>query len=97
MKFSGLDLNLQPAFCEPSGNPFAGGVDARGQTGVRADHWTSAADDVSPLRGPLRRGATRSKASPVSISMFAWRFAQLTYRESLRDIEACLRAQHSKL
>ncbi len=24
-------------------------------------------------------------------------FAQLTYRESLRDIEACLRAQHSKL
>ena len=24
-------------------------------------------------------------------------FAQLTYRESLRDIEACLRAQNSKL
>ena len=24
-------------------------------------------------------------------------FAQLTYRESLRDIEVCLRAQHSKL
>ena len=24
-------------------------------------------------------------------------FAQLTYRESLRDIEACLRAQESKL
>jgi len=24
-------------------------------------------------------------------------FAQLTYRESLRDIEACLRAQSSKL
>ena len=24
-------------------------------------------------------------------------FAQLTYRESLRDIEACLRAQHNKL
>ena len=24
-------------------------------------------------------------------------FAQLTYRESLRDIEACLRAQQSKL
>ncbi len=24
-------------------------------------------------------------------------FAQLTYRESLRDIEACLRAAHSKL
>jgi len=26
-----------------------------------------------------------------------WRFAQLTYRESLRDIEACLSAQVSKL
>ena len=24
-------------------------------------------------------------------------FAQLTYRESLRDIEVCLRAQHKKL
>jgi len=24
-------------------------------------------------------------------------FAQLTYRESLRDIEACLRAQRDKL
>ena len=24
-------------------------------------------------------------------------FAQLTYRESLRDIEVCLRAQHNKL
>ena len=28
---------------------------------------------------------------------FSMAFAQLTYRESLRDIEACLRAHHSKL
>lgn len=28
---------------------------------------------------------------------FCMAFAQLTYRESLRDIEACLRAQHNKL
>jgi hypothetical protein len=28
---------------------------------------------------------------------FCMSFAQLTYRESLRDIEACLRAQQSKL
>jgi hypothetical protein len=27
----------------------------------------------------------------------AMAFAQLTYRESLRDIEVCLAAQHSKL
>jgi hypothetical protein len=28
---------------------------------------------------------------------YSMAFAQITYRESLRDIEACLRAQHSKL
>jgi len=40
---------------------------------------------------------TRSKAFLVSISIFSKAFAQLTYRESLRDIKACLRAQASKL
>ena len=28
---------------------------------------------------------------------YSMAFAQITYRESLRDIEACLRAQHGKL
>ena len=40
---------------------------------------------------------TKSRVFHVWISSFAWLFAQLTYRESLRDIEACLRAAHSKL
>ena len=40
---------------------------------------------------------TRSRVSPVSEQFLCMAFAQLTYRESLRDIEACLRAQADKL
>ena len=32
----------------------------------------------------------------VSINSFPWGLAQLTFRESLRDIETCLRAHSSK-
>jgi hypothetical protein len=35
--------------------------------------------------------------SVVPANCAAWRFAQLTYRESLRDITTCLRAQSAKL
>jgi hypothetical protein len=35
--------------------------------------------------------------SLAGISIWRWPFAQLTYRESLRDIEACLRSLGSKL
>jgi hypothetical protein len=41
-------------------------------------------------------GSTSSSTSPASTSICAW-FAQLTYRESLRDIEACLHSQVAKL
>ena len=51
---SGLDLNLVADICHPARQPFAGGVDEFGKTGVRADYGASAADDVSPLCGALR-------------------------------------------
>ncbi len=37
------------------------------------------------------------KAFSCLDQFFCMAFAQLTFRESLRDIEACLRAQRSKL
>ena len=51
---SGLDLNFVADICHPARQPFAGGVDEFGKTGVRADHGASAADDVSPLCDALR-------------------------------------------
>lgn len=43
------------------------------------------------------RGDRYSKSFSCSDQFLCLAFAQLTYRESLRDIEACLRAQRSKL
>ena len=47
---------------------------------------------VKKYRGRIQR-AQLQLSGPVSVHGFA----QLTYRESLRDIQACLRAQSSKL
>ena len=50
---------------------------------------------------PLRRALSRRAQGQAVLSCLdqylCMAFAQLTYRESLRDIEACLRAQSSKL
>ena len=43
------------------------------------------------------RGAFKVKSFSCLDQFLCMAFAQLTYRESLRDIEACLRAQSSKL
>lgn len=43
------------------------------------------------------RGSYQIKSFSCWDQFLCMAFAQLTYRESLRDIEACLRAQHSKL
>ena len=57
MIFSGLDLNFKTAICDPARHSLAGDSDALGQIGVRANHAAFAADDVSSLRGTLRRRA----------------------------------------
>src|ERR671922_944051 len=43
------------------------------------------------------RGERKVKSFSCLDQYLCMAFAQLTYRESLRDIEACLRAQSSKL
>ena len=44
-----------------------------------------------------REAITECVASPVGISFCRWPFAQLTFRESLRDIETCLQSIQHKL
>src|ERR1017187_4495663 len=51
---------------------------------------------VSEMRGPLRRSSSAEEAF-LRDQYLAMAFAQLTYRESLRDIEACLRSVTGKL
>ena len=58
MVFPGLDLKHAAAsICNPARNSLAGDIDALGQAGVRANHATFSADDVSSLCGALWRGA----------------------------------------
>lgn len=54
---------------------------------------------LSTFRRCIARYAGEHKVKSFSCldQFLCMAFAQLTYRESLRDIEACLRAQHSKL
>ena len=51
---------------------------------------------VPPLRKPLRRGSQMAQLLRLG-SVPIDGFRQLTYRESLRDIEACLRSLSAKL
>ena len=43
------------------------------------------------------RGERKVKSFSCLDQFLSMAFAQLTFRESLRDIEACLRAHHSKV
>jgi Domain of unknown function (DUF4372) len=96
MMFLGLDLNCVTSICDPAKNSLIGGIDELGQTGARASHAAFAADHV---RRCVARygGAHKVKSFSCLDQYLSMAFAQLTYRESLRDIEACLRAQQSKL
>jgi hypothetical protein len=96
MFYSGLDLNCAADICHPARTSFAGGIDGHGQAGVRADHGASATDDVSSLRSAYG-GEHKVKTFSCLDQYLCMAFAQLTYRESLRDIEACLGAQAGKL
>src|SRR5688500_10948533 len=54
MFLPGLDLNFEPVICHPARNLFAGVIDAYGQAGFCTVDGTSAADNLSSLRGALR-------------------------------------------
>src|SRR5579864_4010632 len=54
--------------------------------------WTSFARNVARYGGDVRVGSLTCTEQYRAMA-----FAQLTYRESLRDIEACLNAQPNRL
>lgn len=92
---SGLDLNLVR---QTSGllRSRAEVRHAPRQARVFASHGASAAEHVPPMRG-RPSGRTQGQGLLVPDQFLAMAFAQLTYRESLRDIEVNLRAQAKRL
>ncbi len=96
MFMPGLDLNFAPLFCNPGMNIFPGVIDAYRQAGVCAVDGTSAADDFSSLCGALW-WTSQDQAVHLFGSIPVDGLCAMTFRESLRDIEACLRAQSAKL
>ena len=90
----GFDLNAKRDAGDVSGTPTPGGTDVYRQNAVRSDHGFSPLDHLSPYCRPLA-GITASGRSRATEQFRAMAFAQLTYRESLRDIETCLAAQAS--
>ena len=69
---------------------------ACGKAGVRATHGSFAAAYFPAMREQVSLALSDPHLfSSRSVPVMA--FAQLTYRESLRDIETCLRAHSAKL
>lgn len=66
------------------------------QTCFLSGDGASATSHLSSVCQPLRR-QSQDQGLYLSGQYLCMAFAQLTYRESLRDIEACLRAQKNKL
>jgi hypothetical protein len=94
----GLDDNLKGKISLLSGLISRFGPEIAMNTGdvVRPDYGLFALEDL--YRIVARHGGDKGVWSLTCAEQFrAMAFAQLTYRESLRDIEACLRAQAAKL
>src|ERR1039457_2233342 len=70
--------------------------DAFGEIDICAAHGTPSGEDLGAMRGALS-GQPQDPELHLSGSISVHAFAQLTFRESLRDIEACLRSQTEKL
>ena len=93
---SGLDLNWNYRFCHAPKTDFGEWHDEPRNVGFCTVDAASSVDNVSSLRGQIPwRTQGQDILVPRSVSLYGLR--QLTYRESLRDIEACLRAQRNKL
>ena len=91
-----LDLNFEPLIRHSAMNLFAGVIDAHGKAGVCAvmEHLP-----LTTFRHCVARygGDHKVKRFTCLDQYLSMAFAQLSFRESLRDIEACLGAQSSKL
>ena len=93
---SGLDFNFRQRGCDPAKAIFAGIAYACRQAGFCTVDRAFAADHISPVCGAFYAGEHTIKNFTCPEQFLRLAFAQLTYRESLRDIEACLRAQRDK-
>ena len=92
---SGLDLNVKSQtwrFCAE----FRKNLHAPRQARICATHAVSVAEHISPCVAD-HNGEHKVKDFSCLDQFFAMAFAQLTYRESLRDIEVNLRAQARRL
>jgi hypothetical protein len=96
MDFLGLDLNFGFWFCDPARQHGAGWIDEPKQA-VFAQLMPHL--PLTTFRRCVARDPGEFKVQSFScLDQFrCMTFAQLTYRESLGDIQAGLRAQHSKL
>jgi hypothetical protein len=92
----GVDLNGKMGFRANSGDNAPGAANEHRQDPVRTTDdflpWTTFARYVTRYRGD--KGV---RTLTCAEQFRAMAFAQLTYRESLRVIEACLLAQAAKL
>ncbi len=96
MDFLGLDLNFGFWFCDPARQHYAGWIDEQSKL-VFAQLMQHL--PLTTFRRCVARYRGEFKVQSFSCldQFLCMTFAQLTYRESLRDIEVCLRAQRSKL
>ena len=96
MVFSGLDLNINPDICDPALTSVAGIADESGPTcfAQLTQHLP-----LTTFRRCIAKydGEHKVKSFSCLDQYLCMAFAQLTFRESLRNIEACLRAQIAKL
>ncbi len=92
------DLNGGLLIGQDSGLHFAGDSDVSWQDAVRPTHGLSALEDWKTFHRIVDRcnGDRYVKSLTCAEQFRGLAFAQLTYRESLRDIEVCLSAQSSK-
>src|SRR6516165_1705090 len=92
----GLDFNSNRGIPRPLMTSVTGIADESGQAGFAQimEHLP-----LTTLRRCVARydGEHKVKSFSCLDQFLCMAFAQLTWRESLRDIEACLRAQRSKL
>ena len=89
---SGSVSDLNPATLPPAVQPlFCGHALWQIRSGPTARLDSPPA--VSSLRRPLRRRLQSHAAFPAGSQFVCLAFAQLTWRESLRDIEACLNSR----
>lgn len=96
MLSSGLDLNSAANIGHPERNSRAGGIYEHGKL-VLAQIMKHLPLTTSHRFIARYGGKHKVKTFSCLDQYLCMAFAQLTYRESLRDIEACLRAQEGTL